>query len=312
MISCGLRLCRMYTGITKCFQFEEGALQPCGVLTQNSGILGSVLFQFPSSIPNKITSGIELGTPCATACGKDPGSVAAAGQPNANDDIPCDMGAAMAVSRIRSLCAESASNTSLYWRLLLPDVWEVAAGKLQKKAAHGPRCQRRDVPQVAGGRLQEVWVWCKAQTGSSRFDAAAPLWVVGGGPQEAQIQGAQKGNVTAASKLIVLTAPGGCEKMLAKAYKNFARWALDPLVNGIIYIYIYIYTPPPHDPPQWWSIIVTKCMGTSPDHFLCQTNWISSKKQIKHKKQLKEIQKNMWTKKWMDPFNSFDLFCLSG
>lgn len=122
MISCGLLLCRMYTGITKCFQFEEGALRPCGVLTQNSGILGSVLFQFPSSIPNKITSGIELGTPCATACGKDPGSVAAAGQPNANDDIPCDMGAAMAVSRIRSLCAESASNTSLYWRLLLPDV----------------------------------------------------------------------------------------------------------------------------------------------------------------------------------------------
>ena len=61
---------------------------------------------------------------------------------------------------------------------------------------------------------------------------------MGGGPQEAQIQGAQKGNVTAASKLIVLTAPGGCEKMLAKAYKNFARWALDPLVNGIIYIYI--------------------------------------------------------------------------
>ena len=33
------------------------------------------------------------------------------------------------------------------------------------------------------------------------------------------------------------------------------------------YIYIYICSPPPHDPPQWWSIIVTKCMGTSPDHF---------------------------------------------
>ena len=34
MISCGLLLCRMYTGITKCFQFEEGALQPCGVLSK--------------------------------------------------------------------------------------------------------------------------------------------------------------------------------------------------------------------------------------------------------------------------------------
>ena len=35
--------------------------------------------------------------------------------------------------------------------------------------------------------------------------------------------------------------------------------------------------------------------------FLCQTNWISSKKQIKHKKQLKEIQKNIWTKKMNGP-----------
>ena len=48
MISCGLLLCRMYTGITKCFQFEEGALQLCGVLAQNSGKCGSVVFEISS------------------------------------------------------------------------------------------------------------------------------------------------------------------------------------------------------------------------------------------------------------------------
>ena len=76
-----------------------------------------------------------------------------------------------------------------------------------------------------------------------------------------------------------------------KAFSNKNKGHLSSRYIYIYNIYIYMLTPPPHDPPQWWSIIVTKCMGTSPDHFLCQTNWISSKKQIKHKKQLKEIQK---------------------
>ena len=55
-------------------------------------------------------------------------------------------------------------------------------------------------------------------------------------------------------------------------------------------IYIYAHPPPmihPNDGPSLLQSVWAQVQTI----FLCQTNWISSKKQIKHKKQLKEIQK---------------------
>ena len=57
---------------------------------------------------------------------------------------------------------------------------------------------RKRLPTALGARGGMCRKWRVAGYRKSGFDAAGPLWVVGGGPQEAQIQGAQKGNVTAA------------------------------------------------------------------------------------------------------------------